>query len=652
MAKPEGGGKPQWFIRSDRVKSVEVVEIAATPAVDIGKLGNMATEKLGEKVSIYEEWRAEIKAAMHFHGPNAQRLTKEQVTQRFVTRYRERGIKISVRTLRRMEKKVQTGKSTAALIDGRSIRQGTVQGNNPFLAFVRTRYLTREGLSVRYCHVLAKQKAQENGWRVWSLRKTQKYVESIPLAERVFARKGEKIYVDECEEYIDRDWEPVRSNEQWGSDHHKLDLFVRIGETVDQVTGEVKYTHVRPTITVWIDNSSRKHLAFDLYAGDPCTDNIIVSFRRAVLAYGAPLKVYVDNGKDYDSYALHGRTKRERWKRSEINGTFIFGTFAALGVEAHNVQKYHGQSKLIERFFGTMENQFCRLFPDAYCGNSPANRPEGLQERLDAGKAPTMEEVKAAFVEWAENIYNLNPHTGQGMNGKSPNQVYDEKLDVKRTADERMLNLLLLKHTKPVKVTQNGVWCNGFQYGKSNDLLREMMGKKVVCGFDPDAPHRITIFSLEGRVICAAESNKRLPANATAEVMQAAMKAKRHARKAELKYREVRPHIYETSQEIMFRLAASKAASEKSRLKTDPPTPPNVKPIRSPFESQLPEIEKAMKAPLLKKAAGAEGFDLFRFANENIELSTPTPARSSFNLLKMFNEQAPTDGSDGGSSCQ
>ena len=175
-----------------------------------------------------------------------------------------------------------------------------------------------------------------------------------------------------------------------------MDLWVRVSEEINPATGEVTYKHVRPWLTIWIDNASRKILAWDLYAGDPSTDHILISFRRGVIAHGVPESVWVDNGKDFDSYALHGHTKRERRSRRGINREYIFGTFAMLGVKAHNVQAFHGQSKTCERLFSTIEGQVCRLFPDAYCGNTPAHCPEGLQRRLDAGKAPTLEELHLA----------------------------------------------------------------------------------------------------------------------------------------------------------------------------------------------------------------------------------------------------------------
>jgi len=650
QARPDQGGKARWLICPHAHPALRANPLPGDIPVSTRTLTEAQREELGRRIAILHEWQAACEAANKAHVPNAQRLTKEDATRLFLAKLKtERGMELTARTLRSWYRRSRGAQGAAGLLDGRWEPAGKAPVDDPFLMQVRTLYMTRAGLSIRYCHKLAKQKARETNWRVWGYRKTAQIIEGIPLAERIHAREGDKAYTDKAESYINRDWTPVAANEDWGSDHHKMDLWVRTGQSVDERTGLVSYRHVRPTLTVWMDNASRKILAWDLYTGDPSTDHIIVSFRRAVLAYGVPESVWVDNGKDYDSYALHGRTKRERRSRRTVNREFIFGTFALLGVKAHNVQTYHGQSKVVERFFGTMEGQLCRLFPESYCGNTPAHRPEGLQERLDAGKAPTLDEVAAAFAEWVENVYNAGTHTGEGMAGKSPNQVYAEKLGVKRTAPQNLLDLLLLKHSKPVQVTQNGVRCNGFQYGQHEMALKRLLGQKVVVAFDPDHPARVVILTEAGKLVCGADSNRRVPANATAADMQAAMKAKRHARKVELEYRHVRPHLHESPLDLMYEMAAQRA-QETRQTNPDPPPAPHLRPIRSPFETQLPQIQEAIKAPALRPAVGMENVDLLAFANRELELPRRS-AEPAFNFLTALNDDSPADAGGGGASC-
>jgi len=105
-----------------------------------------------------------------------------------------------------------------------------------------------------------------------------------------------------------------------------------------------------------------------------------------------------------------------------------------------------------------------------------------------------------------------------------------------------------------------------------------------------------------------------------------------------LKYRESRPYLHESSLDIMFGIAAANRVAEKKRIETNPPPPPTISPIRSPFEEQLPAIQRAIEVRPLKQAAGAEGLDLLALANAEIELPTRRPTRSGF-LLTALNDR-------------
>ncbi|MEI8194733.1 MAG: transposase domain-containing protein [Phycisphaerae bacterium] len=650
QVKVKGGGPPRWFIRNDADPALRDIQLPGDIPVSLAGMTEAQRREWGDRLAIVAAWQAAIQAANRACVPNSERLNQEEATALFLAKLKaERGLELSVRTLKRWYRQSRSQRGAGGLIDGRWGKAAKSGDDDPFLAEVRALYMTRGGLSARYCCKLARQKAREQGWTVWSDRKVTKYLAKIPLAQRIYAREGEKAYTDKAEGYINRDWTHVRANEQWNGDHHICDVWVRVGEKINPTTGEVKYQHVRPWVTVWTDCRSRKIVGYDLYIGDPSTDRIILAFRRAVIVHGVPESVYVDCGRDYLSYALNGYTRRQHFaKKKGIEKDIIFGIFSLMDVKMHHVQPYHGQSKNIERMFGTLEGQFGRSFADAYCGRSPAHRPEDLQERLDAGKAPTFEEYAEAFKMWVD-LYNSSEHTGEGMEGKSPDQVFAETLITKRTAPQDLLDILLLKHSKPVLVTQNGVRCNGFQYGQYEPALKRMLGEKVVIGFDPQAPARVVILTVDGKFVCKADSNQRLPANAKAEDMQAAMKAKRHARKAELAYKQTRVRLHESPVEIMFRMAEERRAREAQQTNLDPPPGPTIRPIRSPFEAQLPAIQKALKVPPMRAAAGAEGLDLLALANAELDLSARPAPRSSFSLLTALND-LPTEGRDGGAS--
>jgi hypothetical protein len=361
---------------------------------------------------------------------------------------------------------------------------------------------------------------------------------------------------------------------------------------------------------------------------------------RAAKSHGVPKECAVDNGKDFDAFALHGRTKRER-RKLMVDSERVVGAFALLTIKPHNVQKYHGQSKPCERFFGTLESRFGKLWP-TYCGNKPENRPEGLQDRLDRGQAPTLEDFTASFSEWVENDYNNREHSGDGVDGETPAAVFDALLPEKRTAPETRLDFLLHKSSRPVKVTQNGVMFDGLRYGKYEPALRPLLGQKVTLRMDPANVSRVTVWTLDGRFACAATSNERVPANASREVLAEANREKRRDTKVKLAYKEARFRMTDDLPDRMSR-AASRRAREQAHVTPTDPAPPSIRPIRTAIDGDLERAQRALQMPALRPAAGAEGLDLLQLANDELELCQRTAQKPSLSLLTALNDEPAAD---------
>jgi putative transposase len=198
-----------------------------------------------------------------------------------------------------------------------------------------------------------------------------------------------------------------------------------------------------------------------------------------------------------------------------------------LGVKVQHCWPYHGQSKPIERFFGTVEND-TRVWP-TYCGNSTANKPVDLQLQLERGNAPSMKEFAERFDAWI-GTFNATGSNAQGLDGKSPDRVFAQSLATKRTATPEMLDALCLARTKPVKVMQNGVMYSGMRFGQY-DLVRHV-GQEVVLAVDERDLGQVPVWSLDGKFLAIAHVNKKLPFKATTQELREALGEKRKARKA------------------------------------------------------------------------------------------------------------------------
>jgi hypothetical protein len=88
----------------------------------------------------------------------------------------------------------------------------------------------------------------------------------------------------------------------------------------------------------------------------------------------------------------------------------------------------------------------------------------------------------------------------------------------------------------------------------------------------------------------------------------------------------------------MYRRRAERAKAADA-LPPDVP-PPNIQPIRSPFEDQLPAVQRAEAAEALplRKAAGAEGLDFLAAAFEAYGVEG-APQPKPLSLLDIIGEE-------------
>jgi len=237
------------------------------------------------------------------------------------------------------------------------------------------------------------------------------------------------------------------------------------------------------------------------------------------------------------------------------------------------------------------------------CGNSPEDRPDDLQDHLDAGEAPTLEQFAQATLAWIEADYHQRPHGGDGMDDATPAAAFEACLEFKRTAPAELLDVLMLRPTRPVKVRRNGVEYRGLRYGQYHPALIGHFGKEVVLRVDDRDLSAIQVYSPDGRFICLAPANTRLPANADSQLVREAMAQRNRAHKIDKEFRRLRPRLHEDMPDAMRRAAVARA---KARPPAGDPTnpPPSMRPVRSPLEDQLPAIQKAIGGQ--KMAVGAE----------------------------------------------
>ncbi|NLB78987.1 MAG: DDE-type integrase/transposase/recombinase, partial [Clostridiaceae bacterium] len=163
-------------------------------------------------------------------------------------------------------------------------------------------------------------------------------------------------------------------------------------------------------------------------------------FRKAVLKYGKPDAVYVDNGKVFLS----------RWFRVAC---------AKLGIKHMNTKSYSPESKgKIERFNSTVE---------------------AFLEELSLEKAKNLEELNRKFRIWLDEGYNNKEHSS--LKGQSPMQAYTgDARKVRFATPEDCHDAFLWEDTR--KVDNTGCFkLNGIEYEAGIEYIR----KKVDIRYDP-----------------------------------------------------------------------------------------------------------------------------------------------------------------------
>jgi putative transposase len=292
-------------------------------------------------------------------------------------------------------------------------------------AFVENKYL-RERLSIRlvYEALLRDMPTAERGCRKPpSYSAVRCYLTKLPKPLLILSREGKRQFQERCEPYLLTDFESLRPNQIWVSDHGQHDVWVRN----DRFSGISANAAVRPWLTAVLDMRSRK-IVGTAWSANPSSHTISSALRMAIENFGIPQTLMIDNGKDYEKI---GRIAFSH----ECSGVLV-----RLGIKPQYCLPRHPQSKLIESWFGTVRKRFDCLWP-SYCGSSPKNRPEPCADALKEHQAflkgkrkssplPLASEFLAAAQQWIEEYNSQHPHTGRGMRGRTPDEVFTELLSL------------------------------------------------------------------------------------------------------------------------------------------------------------------------------------------------------------------------------
>lgn len=482
---------------------------------------------------------------------------------------------ISKSQLFRWQRKYKDGE-VADLIDQRGgYNRGQSTISDEAWDYFYCLYMTQQKLKVRRCWDLTLRAYPD----IPSVSAFERRVQTIPKYAIVQYREGERALRDMLPS-MERSRVDIDSNDIWFSDHHIMDVFVK------NESGKAK----RLWLTVFFDARSNKVVSTLLRDADPNATAVKQCFRKGVEAFGIPNEVYFDNGKDYRS--------------KSFSRDYPLSLVKQLGIGLIYATPYHGQAKTVERFFGTLEDRFGRLFP-TYAGSNAKKRPECMQipnEKI-AEFAPTMKEFSTLLTDYIAE-YNATPSRGIDMNNECPDKVYFDNLKVKRDVGDVDALRLLCSTSEERTVHKNGITIKNNTY--RSEYLIPHLGEKVIATFDPDNIDMVSIFDLNNKAICVAYAHiKTLFRHTTDEDYQKAAKEKKAVRAFNKKYQ---PSRELTIHEIMAR---NKLQEQQYTESTDTKTVTQINPQISKNSKVLKSTEKgehkrireeySVSAVLLKK---------------------------------------------------
>jgi len=278
-----------------------------------------------------------------------------------------------------------------------------------------------------------------------------------------FLREGQKSLNDKMLPYIERDRSRVEVGDLVVADGHMLDF-----DILDPATGRPR----RMALILCFDFKSNMPLGWELMLTEN-TQTICAAYRNTIIGLGfIPRVFYLDNGKAF---------RAKFFTKTDFEATGFGGLFERLKTDVIFAWPYHGQSKTVERFFGTFSEIERKQV--TYRGNNISNKPAHLNRGEKIHRAmyaelnpatPTLQEavviISNWFREYSERIISSGP-----LKGRRPIDVYNESLAkvrkqpdfASRQISTNKLDYLMMETTAKY-LTRNGIRMLGGYYFHEN----------------------------------------------------------------------------------------------------------------------------------------------------------------------------------------
>ena len=511
---------------------------------------------------------------------------------------------LSVRTLYRW-KKQRSSTGEQKLVDRRGKhRNHRTLFQKEVVDLFEFYYLDQGRPAASVCRELVRMELQKRGQTellpyVPSTRTLERWVGiHIPVAVRLYYREGEKACKDKATPFVHRFYEDLESNEIWVCDNHTFDVMVKEGEE-ERVE--------RVYLTAFLDVRSRKMMGWYVTHA-PSADATLYALRRGIENYGIPKRILSDNGREFLTIDLGGRGFRKHSKNAEQDPATIM---ERLGIDFRTAMVRNARAKIIERSFLTVKEEFSKLFM-GYTGGTVLEKPERLKSVVkEKSQLSTLEEFTDYVDLWISGIYNNRNHSGEGMRGMTPNQVFKKYLVEQRKATEDELNLMLLRSTRLQKVKRYGVKLTFYGediYFVNEELIMQYLGDEVYVRYDPmHLDQGVRVYDREERFLLVAPQDSKISYFKSKDEVKIKMAEQRHLMNTIKAYKKEKGLQGTSALELYM--------DQAIRNREDNPEEMDPDVIRI---LKLPESERTLQQ--MERVVGAEPIDL-SIANQRIRQS-------------------------------
>ncbi len=300
-------------------------------------------------------------------------------------------------------------------------------------------------------------------------------------------RGGEKRWNDECALSVDRDPELLNVGDVLVADGHTLNF-----DIINPWTGKPQ----RMTLIVFYDMRSNFPCGWEIMPTED-TAAISAALRRAIITLGKmPRVVYLDNGKAF---------KAKYFTQTDLEGSGLSGLYEQLGIQTTFAWAYHGQSKTVERFFGTFAEIERKSI--TYTGTCIDKKPPRMKrgerlhrkiyEKVMDGKCVTIEMAHRTIAGWFDEYSRRPQDKSKYLMGYAPIDIFEPGRG--EGIDPLMLTYLMWSK-KDVMIRGSRISFNGrFYYHQELECRHH----KVEIRYDLADPGYIAVFE-DGKFLCIA----------------------------------------------------------------------------------------------------------------------------------------------------